>query len=286
MDFAKVELNTLLGELVELQSDWMDAKAVDVLAQIKEVVPALRKLGRAPTAQELEDCLTHSAAFIDVCRLFLGISQESAAHQISAHLSTRLAWTRIRSLGRSDPSRLAAALVKVGLPDILHQEISKVWTSEDVLIDRYRMLRGRAMAGQARGRSLERQVETILKNVVPFEPRVTFVGREGRKAKCDIAIPTRDHPKIVIEAKGFEATGSKLTDFLGDIGKIIEAKESRMYFFIVTDGRGWLNRKSDLQHVVDRQHQQYVDMIFTSTRLDELAKAVTHIWQHERSLPT
>jgi hypothetical protein len=173
-------------------------------------------------------------------------------------------------------------LVALGLPAIIFADVKKQWTVEDILVDRYKMSRGRATAGQARGRSLEVKVEEVLRPIVPFESRVTFTGRRGQTAKCDIAIPTRDHPKIVIEAKGFEATGSKLTDILGDIGKIILAKESQMYFFVVTDGRGWAHRTSDLQHVVDHQHVKDVDMVYTSSRLAQLAQDVKHIWEHER----
>lgn len=96
-------------------------------------------------------------------------------------------------------------------------------------------------------------------------------------AKSDFAIPSKVHPKIVIEAKGFEATGSKLTDFLGDVMKIIEAKESRTYFFVVTDGRGWRNRPSDLNHLIKRQHDKDIDMIYTTSRLAQLARDVSQI---------
>lgn len=87
---------------------------------------------------------------------------------------------------------------------------------------------------------------------------------------------------ISAEAKGFEATGRKLTDFLGDIRKIIDAKESRTCFFVVTDGRGWMHRNSDLQHMINHQHLKDIDMIYTSARLAQLAKDIAYIWQHER----
>jgi hypothetical protein len=184
---------------------------------------------------------------------------------------------------RTDSAQVAEALVRIGLPQIIFRDVNKPWTAEEILVDRYRMSRGRATAGQARGRSLEAKVADILTPIVPFETDVSFVGRRGVIAKCDFAIPNRQHPKIVLEAKGFEATGSKLTDFLGDIRKIIEAKESRMYFFLVTDGRGWLHRRSDLQHVINFQHLKDVDMVYASRSLPQLAQDVAHIWANERS---
>jgi hypothetical protein len=282
MDFDPVSLDTLLGELVELRSDWLDETGTKVIAHIAVILPKLRSM-RTLRAADLAGELHEDPAFLDVCRLFMGVSQETAAHRISAHLSgPAVSWTRLRKLARTDSTALAEALVKMGLPEIILADLQKEWTTEDVLTDRYRMSRGRATAGQARGRSLEIKVEEVLQPLVPFESRVTFTGRKGVRAKCDIAVPTRDHPKIVIEAKGFEATGSKLTDFLGDIRKIIDAKESRTYFFVVTDGRGWFHRSSDLQHVVRHQHEKDIDMIYTSSRLTQLAQDVAHIWQHER----
>ena len=88
-------------------------------------------------------------------------------------------------------------------------------------------------------------------------------------------------PKVVIEAKGFEATGSKLTDFLGDVLKIAQAKGYHMYFFLVTDGRGWHHRVSDLATPVKYHHDGLIDMIYTQHRLDEMADAVLQIYDNE-----
>ncbi|MFB3764587.1 MAG: DpnII family type II restriction endonuclease [Methanotrichaceae archaeon] len=57
----------------------------------------------------------------------------------------------------------------------------------------------------------------------------------------------RENPKIIIEAKGYEATGSKLTDVLGDILKVLEVKDESTHYFFVTDGIGWYRRISDLK---------------------------------------
>ncbi|HVE72167.1 MAG TPA: DpnII family type II restriction endonuclease [Thermoanaerobaculia bacterium] len=152
-----------------------------------------------------------------------------------------------------------------------------------MLVDRYKLGRGRAIAGQSRGRGLEDEVESVLKNAgIPFEPRVTFVAPNGVTAKCDFAIPSRDRPTIVVEVKGYEATGSKLTDFLGDILKIKQAKAYHTYVLGVTDGRGWYNRKSDLKRLVDLHHDGTIEMIYTRKRLAQFAEDVTSIWSAAR----
>ena len=100
-------------------------------------------------------------------------------------------------------------MIALGIDKMITQQLNRKWEVEDILIERYKMSRGRAISGQKRGRALEEAVEGILKEInIPFDRGVSFVGRKGERAKCDFAIPTKDHPKIVLEAKGFEATGS------------------------------------------------------------------------------
>ncbi|MFP3940915.1 MAG: hypothetical protein ACLF0P_11460 [Thermoanaerobaculia bacterium] len=54
-----------------------------------------------------------------------------------------------------------------------------------------------------------------------------------------------------------------------------------MYFFLVTDGRGWHNRVSDLRKVVEYHHENLIDMVYTRVRLPDLAAAVKHITENE-----
>jgi hypothetical protein len=129
---------------------------------------------------------------------------------------------------------------------------------------------------------LENDVAQVLDRLqIPFQRGATFTGRKAVKAKCDFAVPSKEHPKIVIEAKGFEATGSKLTDFLGDVLKIGQAKDFHMYFFLVTDGRGWRNRISDLRKIVEYHHEGLIDMIYTRARLSHLGAAAQQICSTE-----
>jgi len=283
LQFSNVGLDDLLGELSELPSDWMDDKARGVVAEIGASARELRKIAETATADDLERLLDANSEFLDVCRLFLGESQETFAHLLSDHLEgRRVGWPGLRTLARKKPATVAAALVALGLPEVIQGHLDRRWEAEDILIERYKMTRGKAIAGQARGRGLEDEVEAELRACdVPFERGVTFVGHKRETAKCDFAIPSRTDPKVIIEAKGFEATGSKLTDFLGDVLKIGQAKGYHMYFFLVTDGRGWHHRISDLRHLVAYHHDGLIDMIYTQSRLGEMAEAVRQIYENE-----
>ena len=115
----------------------------------------------------------------------------------------------------------------------------------DVLVERLRSGRGSAISGQKRGRGVEDFAEAIVAKVfgTDFQTRCTFTGPRGHKAKCDFAIPSKRAARILIESKGYGATGSKMTDILGDIRTIIAAKRPDTAFLFFTDGLTWKQRK-------------------------------------------
>ncbi len=283
MQFRKITLDELLSELTELPADWMDDTGLQLIGELKVAVNKLRLLDRPLTQSDLAERLNENELFLDVARLFAGKGQEPFSHVLCSALNERsMSWKKLRRLANSDPERVAGALDSVGIRETIDNHLNRKWEVEDVLIDRYKMSRGRAIAGQLRGRALEDEVEAVLSaDGILFQRGVTFLGKNDQTAKCDFAIPTKNHPKVVIESKGFEATGSKLTDFLGDVLKIVQAKDYHMYFFLVTDGRGWQNRISDLRKIIEYHQNGDVDMVYTRARLGELAATSKHIYETE-----
>jgi len=78
-----------------------------------------------------------------------------------------------------------------------------------------------------------------------------FTGASGVSSeKADFAIPDAADAHILIEVKAFNATGSKQTDVLGDILRIVEQKRDDTAFLLVTDGISWKARASDLKKIV------------------------------------
>lgn len=281
MKLTKVTLGEILLELEELPSSWMDETARELVESIDETIASLGN--KIPDQEDLRLEFLRQPNFLDICRLFFGHSQETVAHMICAGLACKsTGFVNLRKIAQKEPAKMAAVMVELELPDLIHNYTTKKWTTKDILVERYKMSRGRAIAGQNRGRALEDEVEKVLiEKGIPFQRGVTFTGQKGQTAKCDFCIPTKDHPKIVLESKGFEATGSKLTDFLGDVLKIGQAKEYQMYFFVVTDGRGWHNRQSDLKKLVDFHDEGLLDMIYTRARLHDLADHVKQIYENE-----
>jgi DpnII restriction endonuclease len=98
--------------------------------------------------------------------------------------------------------------------------------------------------------------------------RCTFVGPRD-KAKCDFAIPSKSAPRIVIESKGYGATGSKMSDIIGDIEQIVRAKRSDTALLFFTDGLTWKQRKSDLRKIVEFQNSGDIRRIYTYAMADQ-----------------
>jgi hypothetical protein len=146
-----------------------------------------------------------------------------------------------------------------------------VWS--DILTERLRSGRGSAIQGQKRGRGLEDFAEGLVRQVfgeAGYETRCTFTGADGVTAKCDIAIPNRIRPRIVIESKAYAATGSKMTDVIGDLEAIIAAKRHDCFFLFITDGLTWKSRLADLRKIVHRQNQGKITQIYTMEMGDQL----------------
>lgn len=283
MKFSKVDLSQILSEIRELPSQALDEQGAKVIEALPRCVGALQSAATEElSSASVELLITQQPCFLDFARLVLGISQDAFATRASEILNgedkRRVTWNQLDTMTRKDAAGLAAILVQMGLPVAAASLVHRQWSAADVLEDRYKQGRGRAIAGITRGSFLEKQVASILSSVdARFDTGVSYTGFQGRQAKCDFAIPSKVNPTIVIECKGFEATGSKLTDVLGDVRKIIEAKSSQSFFFLVTDGRGWHRRTSDLQKLVDFHRDGQIDMIYTQQRFDELGKAVARI---------
>jgi DpnII restriction endonuclease len=272
LKFSKVDLPQILSEIRELPSQSLDEQGAKVVEALPQCVMALRAAGLEELSPELlTPMITEQACFLDFARLVMGISQDAFATQASELLTDvnkrRVTWNQLETMARKDAPALATLLL-----------VTRTWSPSDVLEDRYKQGRGRAIAGITRGSFLEKEVASILRTAgAPFDTGVNYTGFKGLQAKCDFAIPGKVNPTIVIECKGFEATGSKLTDVLGDVLKIIEAKPSQSFFFLVTDGRGWHRRTSDLQKLVEFHTHGQIDMIYTRQRIAELGHAVQRI---------
>lgn len=104
-----------------------------------------------------------------------------------------------------------------------------------------------------------------------YESRCRFKSARGDSTeKTDFAIPSKEDPYILIEVKAYGATGSKQTDILGDIGRIVEEKRNDTDLLLVTDGVTWKARANDLRKLVQLQNLGKIARIYTTAMKDEL----------------
>ena len=157
------------------------------------------------------------------------------------------------------------ALEQLGVSEAFNRLASTPVSWRDILVERLKSGRGSAIKGQARGRELENFVERLVQRVFTdtgYDVRCRFVGSTGTSTeKTDF--PSKSDPRILIESKGYGATGSKQTDILGDIARIVEEKRHDTNFLLVTDGLTWKQRLNDLRKLVEMQNRGWITRIYT-----------------------
>ncbi len=254
----------LLEELSVLETDWKDDFSRKVLAFLGR----FESVGSDPwTLVRLLDEDFESAS--TAIRLFLELSRD----EYNTLLRSLFADSRTagKSGFKSNPLGYVETLAPLLLSDKIQETMNRTYTWQDILTERLKGGRGSAIKGQKRGRELEDYVEAIVKDVFSeYEARVSFTGMDGVSTeKADFAIPCKDRPEILIEVKGYGATGSKQTDVIGDINRIIQEKRHDTVFLLFTDGVTWKSRESDFRKLVDFQNSGFIYRIYTKKMKDE-----------------
>jgi DpnII restriction endonuclease len=264
-------LPDILNSLQPLKVEWQDDVAAWVIERLKafpakdaytegdirEIIENTKPVSRL-TGQDFEDGLL-------VIRTFLGLSKDQFTGALAEALGEGGAGLQRY---KKDPTGFLTALTDLGLLDAIVTEVRRPLHWTDTLVERLRSGRGSAISGQKRGRVAEDFAEDIIKRVFGeggYDVRATFTGRNGVTAKFDFAIPKRSDPRIVVESKGFGATGSKMSDVIGDVRAIIAAKRADTAFLFFTDGLTWKQRQSDLRKIVEHQNQGDITRIYTQS---------------------
>jgi len=254
----------VIASLSPLAVDWMDEIAANVIAKLADI-GRKKSYGRDDIAPLLESNFDEG---ILCCRLFLGLSKDTMEGELRRELGSGIGVKRYQA----DSKSFLDALERLGLLDAMASIINyePIWS--DILVERLRSGRGSAIQGQRRGRGLEDFAEALVKEVFgegKYETRCSFTGADNKMAKCDLAIPGRDRPRIIIEVKGYGATGSKMTDIIGDLDAIIDTKRHDTALLFITDGTTWKARSSDLRKIIKRQNEGKITRIYTTKMRDQ-----------------
>ena len=181
-----------------MSAEWLDETASRIIAIIN-ALPSKPEYGQYDLDQLLSKNFEDGKA---VCRLFIGQSKDEFETLLTQRLG--IGHTGVTAF-RQNKSDFLLALCEVGVIDHMNSLVNTpvLWT--DILVERLRSGRGRAIRGQSRGRSLEDFVEVLLReHFTRFDSRCSFVGKDGTSfAKADFAIPSKEDPLIVIESKGY-----------------------------------------------------------------------------------
>jgi hypothetical protein len=264
MEVIAQKLDDILNSLQPLIVEWKDEISIRVIDRLKAL-----SVKEAYTTDDVRSLLDED--FKDgilICRLFLGFSDD---HFVSVLRGIRGKGRTGVTSYRADRAGFLEDLLSTGLLEAMAEEANRQPHWSNVLAERLRSGRGRAISGQRRGRVVEDFAEDIVQRVfgTGFQMRCSFTGSRG-KAKCDFAIPSKSVARILIEAKGYGATGSKMTDILGDLQKIIAAKRSDSTLLFFTDGITWKQRESDLRNILELQNNGDIRRIYTFAMADQL----------------
>lgn len=151
---------------------------------------------------------------------------------------------------------------------LLKAQAAREWTWADVLA-RVMAPRQRGGSSVQQGRDLEDAVEERIKALgLRYESRTRFTGKGGQTAPADFAVPDGSRALIAVAVKGFDSTGSKLSDAAREIEQMVEVKTARQFIFAVVDGQGWLRRRGDLRRIHQLWQNQLIDGVYTRAQLD------------------
>ncbi|WHU47753.1 hypothetical protein QNM97_01700 [Gordonia sp. L191] len=209
---------------------------------------------------------------VPVLGLAIGLSQEKLKNVLRDRFDTS-GW---HGLARQRPVELITWLdEEFDLVRMLTAQMDRTYAFADILVARAGTRLTATRAG-ASGRRIEDHIEDIARDLgLDYVTRSRFSGRNGRTAPADLIVGDPNAPDIVVAAKGFDSTGSKLTDAVREIEEMAEVRLPRQLVLAVIDGIGWKSRQADLRRIhqlwVDRQ----IDGMYTLVTLDRFRADVT-----------
>lgn len=244
---------------------------VDPTASTSEAVK-IRNVAREPEALPNIDVSTlvswvkDNPASVPVLGLTVGLSQEKLKNVLRQHLGST-SWVK---LARENPSGVIEMLdLEFELTLSLDKQRNQSYNFGDILVARAGT-RVTATSATTAGRSVEDLIETIAKDLgLSCETRTRFLGRGNHTSPCDLAIPKGGaEAVIVVAAKAFDSTGSKLTDAVREVEEMANVRKPTQFVMAVIDGIGWLSRSNDLRKLHALWVSGQIDGIYTVATLD------------------
>lgn len=217
-----------------------------------------------------------------VLGLTVGLSQEKLKNSLRHRFDTT-SWAKV---AQADAGDLVDYLdEEYSLLQLLEDQRGQSYDFGDILVARAGS-RGSAARAGAQGRRVEDEIEDIAVGLgLKCSTRSRFTGRNNRTAPCDLAIPSDEGAQIVVAAKGFDSTGSKLTDAVREIEEMADVRLPRQTVYAVIDGIGWKSRQADLKRIHALWETQQIDGMYTVKTLDAFRKDLAEAARLRNLLP-
>lgn len=247
----------------------LDEVAREALAEVADYTQELETV----TASALSKFISEDPDRVPLLALCVRLSQEQLKNMLRHRLDTS-SW---RKLAKERPNDVIAMLeADYDIVGQIEKDRHRQWTYADILAERYAS-RLKASGAITRGRDLENAVEAIVTELgLPHRMRTRFAGRAGRSGPSDLAIPEGGEvAQIVVGIKGFDSTGSKLTDSTREVQEMADVRRPNQFVFVVLDGIGWKSRQSDLRTIHSLWEDGSIDGVFTTQGLQAFREAVS-----------
>ncbi|MDX2972373.1 hypothetical protein [Kribbella solani] len=234
-------------------------------AELKEAAASLEQISGI-TLDSLTRWAHDHPAWVTALGLAVGLSQEKLKNSLKDKFGTS-SWNL---LAKDQPRRLIEMMdQEFDLIRLVTVQRDKVYDFGDILVARAGT-RATAVRAGASGRKVEDEIEAIAHDIgLVCETRTRFVGRNNRDAPCDLVIPGAADAAIVVAAKGFDSTGSKLTDAVREIEEMADVRLPHQFVYAVIDGIGWKSRRRDLQRIHKLWESQQINGMYTLATLDQ-----------------
>jgi hypothetical protein len=260
------------------------AEPADPLARLPYEAAAVAMRGlQDVTAPGLAALIHAHPDWVIILGSIAGPSQEQLKNVMRLRLGTS-GWIK---LARERPQDVIDMLdTRYDLLQRVRAERDRSWTYGDVLFER---AESRSRAGRAigRGRRLENDVEDLVHALgLPYKLRTQFTGVNGRQAPCDLAIPDDGTGALIVCAvKGFDSTGSKLTDAVREVEAMASVRAPQQFVFAIVDGIGWLSRQADLRRIHALWARRSISGMFSLAQMPEFRIELARAAAIHRLLP-
>lgn len=260
-----ISFDDYLGTLGRLTGHVDPTASTPEAEAIKDAALSLSDL-QAVDLAAIESWVEEHPSDVPVLGLAVGLGQEKLKNALKDAFDTS-GWV---TLARTRSADLVQWLDEdYDLIRMLTVQRQRDYDFGDLLVARAGSRVTATRAGQS-GRKVEDEIEAIAIDLgLPYQTRTRFIGRSGETAPCDLVVPNGSSAELVVAAKGFDSTGSKLSDAFTEIEKMAAVRLPRQYVMAVIDGIGWKSRLADLRRIHELWVNQQIDGMYTLATLDQ-----------------